>query len=447
MVLKLYNTLGRKKQVFKPLKKGQVGMYVCGPTVYNYVHIGNLRAYVFADILRRYLKFSEFKVKGVMNITDVDDKTIRDSQKQGKKLKDFTKTYEKAFLEDISKLNIEMPEVLPKATEHIKEMVAIVKKLLEKGIAYKTDDGIYFSINKFKDYGKLSGIDLEALKEGASKRVAKDEYDKDSAHDFALWKFYDKSDGNVFWNTEIGKGRPGWHIECSAMSSKYLGKSFDIHTGGIDLVFPHHENEIAQSESAFGKKFVNYWLHNEWVLVNGKKMSKSLKNFYKLSDIVEKGFSTMDLRYFYLTKVYRQKLNFTWEGLEAAKNSLQRLKNIIEEDKDDKKTNKKYLDEFKKAMDDDLNTPKALQVLWKLLRDEKAKGKINTIREIDKVLGLDLLKKEKIKIPAEVSKLVKERDEARKNKEWEKSDSLRDKIKKLGYSVEDTSGGSVVRKL
>jgi len=447
MVLKLYNTLGRKKQVFKPLKKGQVGMYVCGPTVYNYVHIGNLRAYVFADILRRYLKFSEFKVKGVMNITDVDDKTIRDSQKQGKKLKDFTKTYEKAFLEDISKLNIEMPEVLPKATEHIKEMVAIVKKLLEKGIAYKTDDGIYFSINKFKDYGKLSGIDLEALKEGASKRVAKDEYDKDSAHDFALWKFYDKSDGNVFWNTEIGKGRPGWHIECSAMSSKYLGKSFDIHTGGIDLVFPHHENEIAQSESAFGKKFVNYWLHNEWVLVNGKKMSKSLGNFYKLKDIIEKGFSTMDLRYFYLTKVYRQKLNFTWEGLEAAKNSLQRLKNIIEENKDDKKTNKKYLDEFKKAMDDDLNTPKALQVLWKLLRDEKAQGKINTIREIDKVLGLDLLKKEKIKIPAEVFKLVKERDEARKDKEWEKSDSLRDKIKKLGYSVEDTSGGSVVRKL
>ncbi len=447
MSLKLYNTLGRKKEVFKPIKKAQVGMYVCGPTIYNYVHIGNLRAYIFGDILRRYLKFSGYKVKEVMNLTDVEDKTIRDSQKAGKKLKDFTKVYEKAFLEDISALNIETPEVIPKATEHIKEMVAIIKKLLDKKIAYKADDGIYFSINKFKDYGKLSGINLEELKEGASKRVAKDEYDKDSAHDFALWKFYDKSDGDVFWDTELGKGRPGWHIECSAMSSKYLGQTFDIHTGGIDLVFPHHENEIAQSEAANDKPFVKYWMHNEWVLVDGKKMSKSLNNFYRLSDVSTKGFSPLDLRYFYLTKIYRQQLNFTWKGLEASKTALQRLRNILSETKNDKKTNKKYLDEFKKAMDDDLNTPNALQVLWKLIRDEKAQGKINTIKEMDKVFGLKLLEKEKVSVSADVKALVKERDEARKNKEWDKSDSLRDKIKKLGYQVNDTPDGSVVRKI
>ena len=448
MALRLYNTLGRKKQVFKPIKDKQVGMYVCGPTVYNYVHIGNLRPYVFADTLRRYLKYSGFKVKEVMNLTDVDDKTIRDSQKQGKSLREFTKIYEKAFLEDIKAMNIETPEVMPKATEHIKEMAAIVKKLLDKGIAYKAEDGIYFSIKKFKDYGKLSKIETKELEAGASDRVSRDEYDKENANDFALWKFYDKNDGDVFWETEIGKGRPGWHIECSAMSMKYLGEKFDIHTGGVDLIFPHHENEIAQSEASSGKKpFVKYWLHNEWLLVDGKKMSKSLGNFYDLKAINEKGYSAMDLRYFYLTKHYRQQINFTLENMEAAKNSLQRLKNIISEVKDDKKTNKEYLAEFEKAMDDDLNLPEALQVLWKLVRDEKAEGKTGTIKEMDKVLGLKLLEKEKIKIPEEILKLVKEREEARKNKDWKKSDELRNKIKKLGYQVDDTAERSVVRKV
>ena len=448
MVLKVYNTLGRKKEVFKPIKKGEVGMYVCGPTIYNYVHIGNLRAYIFADILKRYLKFKGFNVKEVMNLTDVDDKTIRDSQKSGKSLKEFTKVYEKAFLDDINAINVETPEVMPKATEHIEEMVAIVKKLLEKGIAYKAENGIYFSIKKFKDYGKLSKIKVKELKEGASDRVSKDEYNKESVNDFALWKFYDKKDGDVFWDTEIGKGRPGWHIECSAMSSKYLGERFDIHTGGVDLIFPHHENEIAQSEASSGKKpFVKYWIHNEWVLVDGKKMSKSLGNFYKLKDIINKGFSPMDLRYLYLTKNYREQINFTWENLEASKNALQRLKNIIAGLKDNKKINKNYLGEFEKAMDDDLNVPEALQVLWKLVRDENAEGKIQTIKEMDKIFGLKLLEKEKIKIPAEVSKLVKEREEARKNKDFKKSDELREKITKRGYQIEDTIKGSVVRKV
>ncbi len=446
MGLKVYNTLSRKKEDFKPIKKGHVGMYVCGPTVYNYVHIGNLRAYIFGDILRRYLEFSGLKVKHVMNITDVDDKTIRDSQKEKKSLKEFTKFYEKSFLDDLKEMNVESPDVMPHATEHVKEMIALVKNLLDKGIAYKTEDGIYFSINKFKNYGKLSKIKLEELKTGASERVAKDEYDKENAQDFALWKFYVKEDGDVFWDTEIGKGRPGWHIECSAMSSKYLGKTFDIHTGGVDLVFPHHENEIAQSEAANGKDFVKYWMHNEWVLVNGKKMSKSLNNFYKLKDIMEKGYFALDLRYFYLTKIYRQKLNFTWEALDVAKTSLQRLRNIISEIKEDKKDNKKYLKEFEKAMDDDLNTPKALQVLWKLVRDEKAQGKIGTIKEIDKVLGLDLLKKEKVDVPEEVMRLVKEREDARNNKDWNKSDELRDKINKLGFNIADTKEGSLVNK-
>jgi len=261
-----------------------------------------------------------------------------------------------------------------------------------------------------------------------------------------LWKFYDKKDGDVFWETEIGKGRPGWHIECSAMSSKYLGDSFDIHTGGVDLIFPHHENEIAQSEAANGKDFVKYWMHNEWVLVDGKKMSKSLGNFYKLKDIIEKGYSALDLRYFYLTKLYRQKLNFTWNNLDAAKTSLQRLRNIISELKEDKKNNGKYLDDFQKVMNDDLNTPKALQVLWKLVRDDKAHGKIHTIKKMDEVLGLDLLKKEKVEVSKEVLKLVKERDAARKSKNWAKSDELRDKINKLGYAIADTDEGSVVSK-
>ncbi len=470
MTLKLYNTLTRKKETFKPIHKGKVGMYVCGPTIYNYIHIGNLRAYLIADILRRVLKFNKYNVKEIMNLTDVDDKTIRDSQKQNKSLKEFTAIYEKGFLEDIKLMNLEMPEKMPKATEHINEMVEIIKKLLDKKIAYKTEDGIYFSIRKFKDYGKLSKIKLKKLKTRA--RIMKDEYDKQNVNDFALWKFYTEEDGDVFWETELGKGRPGWHIECSAMSMKYLGKHFDIHTGGEDLIFPHHENEIAQSECATGKKYVNYWLHNGWVLVNNKKMSKSLGNFYNLRDIIEQGYSAFDLRYFYLTKNYRQRFNFTWQNLKSSKIALQRLKNIISEIKDDKNgrhrhipkghenlfeapknfrkkflqgANEIYLKEFEKAINDDLNTPKALQVLWNFVRDEKAEGKLKTIKKMDEVFGLDLLKKEKIEIPKGVKKLVKEREDARKKKNWKKADELRNKIKKLGFSVEDVEEKSVVR--
>ena len=446
MPLKLYNTLTNKKEVFKSIKKNKVGMYVCGPTVYDYVHIGNLRAYTFSDILRRYLKYLGYNMKEVMNITDVDDKTIKKSQKQKISLKDFTKEYEKYFLEDMNAMNIETPEVMPRATEHIKEMVAIIKELLKKKVAYKTKEGIYFSISKFNDYGKLSKIKIEELKSGASDRILKDEYEKKTVNDFALWKFWDKEDGDVFWDAEIGKGRPGWHIECSAMSMKYLGKQFDIHTGGVDLIFPHHENEIAQSEAFSGKSpFVKCWIHNEWVLVDGKKMSKSLGNFYKLKDITKEKYSPFDLKYFFLTKIYRQQLNFSWENLEAARNSRQRLKNIIEEIKDNAKINKKYLNEFEKSMNDDLNTPNALQVLWGLIRDEKAAGKYKTIQKMNKVLGLDFFEKKEIEIPEEILNLLKEREDARAKKDWKRSDILREALKNKGYLIDDTSEGPRLR--
>jgi cysteinyl-tRNA synthetase len=454
MPLKIYNTLTRKKEKFIPIEKKEVGMYVCGPTIYDYVHVGNLRAYVFSDILRRTLEANNFKVKEVMNLTDVDDKTIKKSREQGKKLKDFTKTFEKGFLENLNEMNIEKPEVMPRATEHIKEMVEIIKKLLKKGYAYKTEDGIYFSIEKFKNYGKLSKIKKEELKAGASERVSEDEYDKKGAHDFALWKFYDKDDGDVFWDTEIGRGRPGWHIECSAMSMKYLGESFDIHTGGIDLLFPHHENEIAQSEAANGKKFVNYWLHNEWILVDGKKMSKSKGNFYKLEDIKKKGFSPMDLRYFFISSHYRKPLNFTFTNLENSKNSMERLKNIISEiKKTDEKINKRNIElcynEFLDILNDDLNTSKALSYMREILREDKLNDseKYELVLKFDKVLGLKLEEEEKIEIPEEVKKLVKIREEARREKDWKTSDELRGKIKELGYYVNDKEEGSEIVKL
>ena len=450
MPLKLYNTLTRKKETFKHLEKGknkEVKMYSCGLTVYDYGHIGNYRAFVASDILRRYLEYKGYEVKKIVNITDVDDKTIKHSISEGRGLIEFTKKYEDAFFEDEKKLNIKPAFLYPRATEHIKEMIELIDNLLKKRIAYKSKDGIYFNIKKFKKYGKLSGFKIEKLKIGGGGRVLKDEYDKKNVKDFALWKFYDNEDGNVFWNTKLGKGRPGWHIECSVMSSKYLGEHFDIHTGGIDLIFPHHENEIAQSESAFKKKFVNFWIHNEWLLVDGKKMSKSLGNYYTLRDIIQMSYIPLALRYFYLTGHYKSQLDFTLENLRNSQNSLERLKNIIGELKDDKKINKNYLKKFENAMDNDLDTVNALQVLWSLVRDEKAKGKINTIKKIDSVFGLDLLKKEEIEIPDEIMKLVEKREEARNMKNWREADSLRNKITKLGFKIDDTYEGSKVSKI
>ena len=378
MALKFYNTESRKKEAFKPIKAGQVSIYSCGPTVYNYAHIGNWRAYVFADLLHRYLKWKGFKLKHVMNITDVEDKIIRDSIKEGKGIKEFTEKYTKIFFEDMRTLNVEKLEFYPKATDNIDGIVKIVQALIEKGYAYKSNDGIYFSISKFKDYGKMAHLDMEGLKAGA--RVRQDEYDKEHAQDFALWKFWDRADGDVFWDTPLGKGRPGWHIECSAMSMRYLGPSLDIHTGGVDLIFPHHQNEIAQSEAATGKKFVKYWMHNEHLMVDGQKMSKSLGNFYTLRDLVKKGHDPMAIRYLLLASHYRQKLNLTDESLKSAAQSLERIREFASRSASGNDGSgigtivKKAKSGFESAMDDDLNTPLALSVVFDFIREANSDG-------------------------------------------------------------------------
>lgn len=459
-MLKLYNTLTRKLEVFKSIKQKQVSMYTCGLTTYNYGHIGNFRAFICADILRRYLEYKKFKVKQITNITDVDDKTIRDSQKENLSLKEFTKKYEDAYFEDIKTLNIEKSFKYPKATDHIKEMVSLIKELLKKGYAYKTDDGIYFKISKFKDYGKLANLKLDELKKGASGRVKNDEYERENIQDFCLWKFYDKNDGNVGWKTEIGFGRPGWHIECSAMSMKYLGKTFDIHTGGKDLIFPHHQNEIAQSESVTGKKFVNHWMHNEFILVDGKKMSKSLGNFYTLRDILNKGYNGREIRYALMSTNYKIPFNFTFDGLAAARNSISRLDEfILKMNKADGKSNeinlliKNVKKEFEKSMDDDLNISKALASIFDFINEaykldvSRKNGKtiIKTIKEFDKILGLNLGEKEQLS--KELMDLINKREEARKKKDYKKSDELRSLLKQKGIILEDTKEGIIWKKI
>ena len=457
MSLKFYNTLTKDKEDFIPINKDEVRMYSCGPTVYNYPHIGNYRAYIFADVLKRVLSYGGYNVKHIMNITDIDDKTIRDSQKEGKSLKEFTEFYSEEFFKDIKSLNILNPTKFTKATDYINEMVGIIKILLEKEIAYKSKDGsIYFDIKKFKNYGKLSNLVLEEQKENAGNRIKTDEYDKENAQDFALWKAWDEKDGDVFWDTELGKGRPGWHIECSAMSMANLGEQIDIHTGGVDNIFPHHENEIAQSEGATGKQFVNYWMHNEWVLVDQKKMAKSFNNFYTLKDLLEKGIDPIAYRFWLLMANYRTRVNFVWEALKGAETALKRLYRLyIELDpvarerrggNDVGSINKKYQKKFKEFVEDDLDTPRALSLLWDLMKDGgvSSADKKATILDFDKVLGLNfenIKEAEEVIIPEEIKKLIKEREEARKNKDFKKSDELRDKIISLGYEIKDTPEG------
>ena len=348
------------------------------------------------------------------------------------------------FFQDLNSLNVIKPNFILRATENISEMVELIEKLMEKGYAYKSNDGIYFSVKKFKGYGKIAN--LGKVRETKS-RILNDEYDKKNIRDFSLWKFYTKDDGDVFWKTNLGKGRPGWHIECSAMSMKILGAPIDIHTGGADLIFPHHTNEIAQSEAATGKKFVDYWMHGGMLAMSGGKMSKSLGNINTLRDLKNKGFSPLNFRYLCLTTHYRKPLDFDFDNLKSAKNSYERLKNIIAEFKDDKKENKIYLKKFEEAINDDLNIPNALQILWNLVRDEKAEGKLRTIKRMDEVFGLKLLEKENFSVPKNIRDLAEKRQRLREEKNWVESDKLRDEINKLGYIIEDKEEGYSLKKV
>ena len=440
MALRFFNTLSREKEDFSPIDPALVRMYTCGPTVYNYPHIGNYRAYIFADILKRTLLYSGYKVKHIMNLTDVDDKTIRDSQKAGKSLKEFTEFFSNEFFKEIKKLNIINPDKFTRATDYIPDMVEIIKKLMDKGLAYKSSDrSIYFDIKKFKNYGKLSHMKIEEQKENASGRIKADEYEKESAQDFALWKSWDENDGEVFWETELGKGRPGWHIECSAMSMSNLGESFDLHTGGVDNMFPHHENEIAQSEGATGKQFVKYWMHNEWVLIENKKMAKSLGNVQTLEDL-EKKVNPLSYRFWLLMAHYRTRVNFVPEALEGAEIGLKRLYALYKGlGEDVGQISPDHKARFKEYLEDDLDTPRALTVLWDLVKDESISNadKKATILDFDKVLGLGFENLEEEDIPKEIIELAEERGQARKDKDFKKSDELRKKINALGFEVKD----------
>jgi cysteinyl-tRNA synthetase len=459
--LHLFNTLTRQKEKFEPIQKDKVGLYTCGPTVYSYAHIGNFRAFLFEDLLKRWLKKSGYNVTHVMNITDVDDKTIKGSKRDGVPLQQYTAHHTDAFFQDVKALNIEMADYYPRATEHIPEMSALIKTLLKKGYAYHGDDeSVYFAINKFPSYGKLSHINLRELKVGL--RVRQDEYAKEEAQDFALWKAWTLEDGDVCWETEFGKGRPGWHIECSAMSMKYLGETFDIHCGGVDNIFSHHENEIAQSEAATGKPFVNYWLHNEHLLVEGKRMAKRFGNYYTLRDLLEKGFEPTAIRLLLLSTHYRQQFNFTFEGLEAAKSGVERLQNFLRRlhDVNGNGTDSKIAGllekvegDFETTMNDDLNIGVALAKLYDFVHEVNAlldtgavsKQEANDVtafmKGIDSVLGVIGAVKTDEALPKEAEVLIAEREEARKSRDWKKADEIRLRLKTMGIVVEDTKTG------
>ena len=461
MQLRVFNTLTRKKEELVPIKKGQVSMYTCGPTVYKYATIGNLRAYLFMDELRRVLEYDGMKVKSVMNITDVghlvsdgddgEDKMEKSAHETGKTPLEIAETITAQFMKDIDALNIKRPTVCPKATDNIPEMIEIVQALLDKGYAYETEDGIYFSVEKFPSYGKLSGVNLEEQRHGA--RVEVNSF-KRHPIDFALWK---KAAPNHLqqWDSPWGRSFPGWHIECTAMGVKYLGERFDIHTGGVDHIPIHHENEIAQGESWLGHKIVNYWMHNEFMLIDGGKMSKSLGNNYLLSDLEAKGYAPVVFRYFCLNVQYRQKINFTWDAMDAAKTAYSKLcAQLVAHKNSPATTDKAVLDDFTKkfedAINDDLNVPLAIGVLWTMLKQPKSKDIYNLALKFDKVFALDLdkVKEEKVEVdvPDDVVALAEQRFAARKEKNWAESDRLRNEIAERGYAIKDTASGYEITK-
>ena len=476
MALKLYNTLGRKIQPFRSIKKGSVGIYTCGPTVYWFAHIGNMRTYVQEDILKRTLIHNGYKVKHVMNITDVghlvgdsnigEDKIKLEARKEHKSAYEVARFYEEAFVNDIKRLNIIMPDVMPRATEHINEMLALIKKLDEKGYLYKVSTGIYYDTSKFKDYGKLTGMSFDELNKylKAGARVERAEGIKNTT-DFAVWRFAKGDEKEMIWDSEWGRGFPGWHIECSAMSMKYLGEHFDIHCGGIDHIPIHHTNEIAQSEAATGKKFVNYWIHVSFLTVNNMKMAKSLGNIYTVQDIIDRGYSPLSLRFFLLSSHYRSQQNFTFEALENADKTLKSIYNFIRQinavneekefGKDIENELEKFHRRFFEELNNDLNTPNALKEMHALISYEnkrlsdgkvgakEAKKVIEIMLDFDTILGLDFKKElEEKKLPDEVEKLIEERERARKEKDFDKADHIRKEIEeKYNIIIEDTKTG------
>jgi cysteinyl-tRNA synthetase len=459
MVLKFYNSLGRKLQAFEPIKEGEVKMYCCGPTVWNYATIANFRTFVFDDVLCRYLKFKGYRVYQVENITDVEDRIIRGIKQFKKSRAELTSFYEKAFRDDSATLGIAPADLYPRATENIGDIVKLIKKLMAKGFAYRSEDGsIYYDVPKFKGYGALSGVKLGSGKRAG--RVSQDHYEeKQEATDFALWKAWDPDDGEVFWETELGKGRPGWHIECSAMSMKYLGDSFDIHTGGMDLRFPHHENEIAQSEAATGMKFVNYWLHSQFLTIRGEEMHKSVGNVAYVADLVKAGWEPMAIRLFLVSSRYRDPIDLTDSALEQARAQRSRITDFVARlrfadgkvDKVEGLSNQ-MLSDFEAAMDEDLNTPKAFSVVYAFIKKVNslidsgsvsragAGSALSALERVNSVLGVIELGEETLS--PELAALVDRRDAARKRRDFAESDRLRKELLSLGIEVEDTPKGT-----
>jgi cysteinyl-tRNA synthetase len=460
-MLRFFNTLSRQIEEFHPLEDGKVRMYICGPTVWNFAHIGNFRTFIFGDVLRRYLKFKGYQVTHVFNLTDIDDRIINEAAKQNISIEQFTAPYIRAFWEDFDALGMERPEVTPRATHHIQEMIAIIAKLLENGKAYESDGSIYYRISAFPDYGKLSRINFSGNITGGSERVDTDKYDKEDARDFALWKLVGENE-QPGWDAPFGRGRPGWHIECSAMSMKYLGETFDLHAGGMDLQFPHHENEIAQSEGATGKLFARYWIHSEFLKIDDVTMSKSKGNFFTFRDLREQGYSPLALRYLLLSVPTRKQLNFTFEGLQGAESTVERLRNfrsLVADAKTVERSNQKVVDaaakalaDFEAAMDDDFNTAAALAAIHDLVREINvvlatdglsAKDRdavLDAIAKFDSVLGI-FGKVETDSLDSEIEALVEERQEARRQRNFARSDEIRDLLAEQGIVLEDTKDG------
>lgn len=460
-MLRFFNTLSRQVEEFQPIEDGKVKMYICGPTVWNFAHIGNFRTFIFGDVLRRYLKFKGYAVTHVFNLTDIDDRIINEAKARNISIDEFTAPFIQYFWEDFDALGMERPEVTPRATHHIAEMIDIIARLIENGKAYESDGSIYYRISAFPEYGKLSKINFSGNIHGASERIDTDKYEKEDARDFALWKLVGE-DEEPGWDAPFGRGRPGWHIECSAMSMKYLGETFDIHAGGQDLQFPHHENEIAQSEGATGKLFSHYWIHSEFLKIDDVTMSKSKGNFFTFRDLKEQGFSPLAIRYLLLSVPYRKQLNFTFEGLQGAEATVERLRNfrtLVHDAKVRDGSNpavaeqiKTQLSEFEAAMDDDMNTAVALAAIHNLVREMNSAlaaeqllcddrvAVLEAIKKFDAVLGIFGEEAAEL-IDADIEALIEERQEARRNRNFARSDEIRDELAAKGIILEDTKDG------